>query len=236
MRASLRIRSSFIKGENLVPQSTPASGVIWSSAPSFATGQMPTQLNGVSVTVNNKPAFVYFYCSAATDPNCIVDQLNVLTPLDSAAGPVQVVVTSGGASTPPFTVSMQTAAPSFLLFSAGYVAATHQNGGLVGPSSLYPGASTPASSGEEIAIYSVGFGLPTNTLVNGSSSQSGSLPVMPACTVGGNPAAVAFAGLISPGLYQLNLTIPTSAASGDNAISCTYDGFSTPTGDLIAVQ
>ena len=45
-----------IKGVNLVPANTPASGAIWSSAPSFASGLMPTQLGGISVTVNNKAA------------------------------------------------------------------------------------------------------------------------------------------------------------------------------------
>jgi uncharacterized protein (TIGR03437 family) len=226
-----------IKGANLVPATTPANGVIWSSASSFASGLMPTQLNGVSVTVNNKPAFVYFYCSAATDANCSQDQLNILTPLDDATGPVPVVVTSGTVSSPPFMANMQAVAPSFLLFSpAGYVAATHANGGLVGPTNLYPGSSTPASPGEVIVVYAVGFGLPSKPLANGSSTQSGSLAATPVCTLGGNPATVSFAGLISPGLYQLNLTVPASAASADNVLSCSYKGFTTPAGDVIAVQ
>lgn len=120
-----------IKGEDLVPPTTSANGAIWGSAPSFASGLMPTELGGVSVKVNNKPAFVYFYCSAATDPACVVDQLNILTPLDNTTGPVPIVVTNGSASTPAFTATMQTVAPSFLLFgTAGYVAATHANGSL----------------------------------------------------------------------------------------------------------
>jgi uncharacterized protein (TIGR03437 family) len=226
-----------IKGSNLVPPTTSANGIIWNTAPSFASGLMPTQLNGVSVSVNNQPAFVYFYCSAETDPACTVDQLNVLTPLDSTLGPVPVVVTSGNASTATFTATMQTVAPSFLLFStAGYVAATHVNGSLLGPTSLYPGLATPATPNEVIVLYAVGFGLPSTALVNGSAIQSGSLPTLPVCAIGGNPAAVGFAGLISPGLYQLNVTVPASAASGDNIVSCTYGGFSTPTGDLISVQ
>jgi uncharacterized protein (TIGR03437 family) len=226
-----------IKGTNLVPANTPGSGTIWSAAPSFANGLMPTELGGVSVTVNNNPAFVYFYCSAATDPACSQDQLNILTPLDSTIGPVPVVVTGGSVSSPPFTANMQAVAPSFLLFStAGYVAATHSNGTLVGPTSLFPGSSTPARPGEAIVLYAVGFGLPANPLVNGSAIQSGSLPVLPVCKVGGAAAALSFAGLISPGLYQLNLTIPAMAANGDNSVSCTYDGSTTPAGDLIAVQ
>ena len=227
-----------IKGANLVPGTTPANGAIWSTAPSFVSGVMPTQLGGVSVTVNNKPAFVYFYCSAATDPACAQDQLNILTPLDNTIGSVPVVVTSGTVSTPPFTVNMQAVAPSFLLFSAaGYVAATHADNSLIGPSSLYSGLSTPATPGETIILWAVGFGLPVTPPVNGLSSQTGSLPVLPACQVGGYAAVLSFAGLNgSPGLYQLNLVIPATVANGDNAIGCTYNGSTTPTGDLITVQ
>ena len=226
-----------IKGADLVPATTPAGGVIWSSAPSFASGLMPTELNGVSVTVNSKPAFVYFYCSAATDQSCSQDQLNILTPLDNTTGPVSIVVTSGTVSSPPFMVNMQAVAPSFLLFSpAGYVSATHANGGLVGPTSLFPGSSTPASPGEVIVLYAVGFGLPSTPLVNGSSTQSGSLPVLPVCTLGGNPATLSFAGLISPGLYQLNLQVPPVASSGNNPLTCSYRGATTPPGALITVQ
>jgi uncharacterized protein (TIGR03437 family) len=226
-----------IKGANLVPSNTPSSGTIWSTAPSFASGLMPTQLGGVSVTVNNKPAFVEFFCSAATASICPQDQLNILTPLDNTTGPVQVVVTSGGVSSPAFPVNMQAIAPSFLLFStAGYIAATHANNIPVGATNLYPGLSTPAQAGETIILYAVGFGLPTTALVNGSATQSGPLPVLPVCQVGGTTAALAFAGLTSPGLYQLNLTIPATAANGDNAVSCTYNGATTPAGDLITVQ
>jgi len=226
-----------IKGVSLVPPTTPAAGVIWSSAPDFAQGRMPTQLGGVSVAVNGKAAFVYFYCSAATSSVCTSDQINVLTPLDSTLGPVPIVVTNNGTSTMAFTANMKSIAPAFLQFSAaGYVAATHADGALLGPTTLYPGASTPAQPGELIVVYGVGFGLPTTTLVNGSSTQSGPLPSLPVCQIGGNAAAVAFAGLISPGLYQFNLTVPSSAQPGDNPLSCTYNGSSTPSGALITVQ
>jgi len=101
--------------------------------------------------------------------------------------------------------------------------------------SLYPGSSTPAQPGEEVVIYAVGFGLPSTSLTAGSSIQSGSLPAFPVCTVGANAAAVAFAGLTSPGLYQLNVIIPATAPSGNSPIGCTYSGSATPTGDLITV-
>ncbi len=226
-----------IKGANLVPANTPASGVDWSNAPDFAQGNLPTQLGAVSVTVNAKPAFVYFYCSAVTSTICASDQINVLTPLDNTLGPVQIVVTNGSTASPPFQANMQAIAPAFLLFNAaGYAAATHAGGSLLGPTSLYPTLSTPAAPNEIIVVYGVGFGLPTNAIVNGALKQSGPLPTNPACQIGGNDAPVSFAGLTSPGLYQVNLTIPASAQNGDNALSCTYNGSTTPPGALITVQ
>ena len=226
-----------IKGSSLVPANTPAAGANWNTAPSFANGQLPTQLNGVSVSVNGKSAYVDFFCSATTSPVCASDQINVLTPLDSLTGPVPVVVTNGTSASPPFTANLKTVSPAFLLLNAqGYIAATHADFSLIGPAALFPGVSTPAKPGETILAYAVGFGLPTGAITGGSSTQTGSLPVLPVCQIGGTNATVGFAGLISPGLYQLNLVIPTAAANGDNPIGCTYSGTSTPSGALITVQ
>lgn len=226
-----------IKGTNLVPANAPAGGFDWSAAPDFANGRLPTQVGGVSVTVNGKPAYVYFYCSAVTSQVCSSDQINVLTPLDSTTGPVQVIVANGTVSSAPFSANMKSIAPAFLQFTPqGYVVATHSNYGLLGPSSLYPGFSTPAKPGETVLVYAVGFGLPTSVLVNGSSTQSGSLPSFPDCKIGGATAAVSYSGLVSPGLYVLAITVPTGAANGDNPIGCTYNGAATPAGNLITVQ
>jgi uncharacterized protein (TIGR03437 family) len=224
-----------IKGNNLTPADTPAAGVIWSTAPEFASGKMPTQIGGVSVTVNGKPAFVYYYCSAVTS-HCASDQVNVLTPLDSTVGPVNIVVTSAAGASAPYIVNLKSIAPSFLLFSPPYVVAVHADYSLIGPPTLYPGLSTPAKPNELVTLYAVGFGLPAAALTNGSSSQSGPLAPLPVCTVGSNPAAVSFAGLVSPGLYQINLTIPANTGNSDQTIGCTYNGASTPATDMITVH
>ena len=217
-----------IKGSNLAP-ATVGAGITWSNAPEFSSGMLPAQLGGVSVKVDGKPAFTYYVSTT---------QINVLTPLDATTGPVQVVVTSAGVSSAPFTVLANPVAPSFLLSgSTRYILATHADGTLVGPTQMsapgYPFA--PAQSGETIQLYGVGFGLPSAPLTNGSSSQSGALPSLPSIEVGGIPAHVAFAGVISPGLYQLNVTIPSGVRNGDNVVSCAYQGFSTPTSDLLAI-
>ncbi len=225
-----------IKGTNLVPATTPAAGVIWSAAPEFLQGKMPTTLGGISVTINGKPGYIYFYCSAVTSTICAADQINVLSPLDTTLGDVQVVVTNGTAPTPPFTVTMHTIVPVLFEFDATHVVATHLNGTLIGPPSLYPGSSTPASPSEQVVVYGSGFGLPNGTLTAGSSSQGGSLPTLPVCTVGNNPATLAFAGLVGPGLIQMNINLPATLTAGDQAISCTYGGAATPSNNVITVN
>jgi uncharacterized protein (TIGR03437 family) len=218
-----------IKGANLAPSSVGA-GILWSNAPEFASGRMPTQLGNVSVTVNGKPAYMYYVSGT---------QINVLTPLDNTVGPVPVVVTSGTISSMPFAGNLRAVAPSFLLSgSTHYDAAIHTSGTLVGPVAIsVPGFSfTPAQKGETVSLFSTGFGLPVTTLVDGSSSQSGQLPSLPTVQIGTAPATVTFAGVISPGLYQLNVVVPATAASGDNPLVVSYGGFSSATGVLIAVQ
>jgi uncharacterized protein (TIGR03437 family) len=204
-----------------------AGGVTWDTAPDFTLGRMPTVLGGVSVTVNGKPAFVYY--SSPT-------QINILSPLDDKTGPVQVVVNSSGVTSAPFVMNLQPVAPSLpLVGTTRYLVAMHADYSLIGPTSLsVPGYSfTPAKPGETIILYGFGFGLPTTTLVNGSSSQAGNLPVLPEVQIGGSPATVVFAGLVSPGLYQLNVVVPSSVVDGDNSVTCRYNGSTSPAGLLV---
>jgi uncharacterized protein (TIGR03437 family) len=53
--------------------------------------------------------------------------------------------------------------------------------------------------------------------------------------VGGVQAPVGFAGLVNPGLYQFNVTIPPSVLDGDNLVTCTFSGSATLAVALIAV-
>ena len=142
-----------IKGLNLAPSATPAGGVYWSTAPEFTLGRMPTQIGGVSVTVNGLPAYVWWFCSASTTPVCESDQINVLSPLDNTLGLVQVVVTRQNVSSAPMVVNMQSIAPSFLLFdTTGHSVATHTDFSLLGPANLFPGLTTPGRP-QEVATF-----------------------------------------------------------------------------------
>jgi hypothetical protein len=109
------------------------------------------------------------------------------------------------------------------------------NGNFIGPTTLYPGESTPAVPGETVMLYANGFGPTTNPIVSGSVTQSGTLPSLPVVTIGGLSAQVVFAGLVSPGELQMNVVIPATAPNGDNPLIATYDGASTQAGAIITV-
>jgi len=69
----------------------------------FTSGQMPAVLDGVSVTVNGKAAYVYYISPG---------QINVQAPSDAATGAVSVVVTNNGTVSAQATAQLQTFAPA----------------------------------------------------------------------------------------------------------------------------
>jgi uncharacterized protein (TIGR03437 family) len=211
-----------IKGSGLAPDTRP-----W-QASDFVDNQMPTSLDGASVSFNGEKAFVYYISPV---------QINVLTPPDLAAGPVQVVVTNQGQQSASFAATVQEYSTSFFVFNGGpYIVATHLSGSIVGPTSLYPGLSTPAAPGETIVIYANGFGPVSPPVVKGSATQAGNLPEFPTIVIGTNKATVSFAGLVSPGLYQFNVQVPVIATAGDNAVTATFNGNTTQAGTRITIQ
>ena len=213
-----------IKGSELSPIGDSRS---WQSS-DFVANQMPVSLDGVSVSMNSEPAYVSFISPT---------QLNVLTPPDLAPGSVQVTVSNNGTTSANFTAQAEADSLAFFVFNGGpYVVGTHANGSDLGPTSLFPGTTTPAEQGEVIVVYGSGFGNVSMPIVKGSIMQSGTLSPEPAIQIGGMPAAVQFAGLISPGLYQFNVMVPLSAANGDNLLTAQYNGLTTQSGVLLTIQ
>ncbi len=213
-----------ILGSNLGPAGDTRT---WGSS-DFVGGQLPTSLDGLSVTVNGVPAYVY-YISAT--------QVNILTPPNAISGSVPVQVSDNGVISAKFMVQAQAESPSFFVFGGGpYIAATHANGSYVGPTNLYAGLTTPAQPGETIVMYANGFGSTSTAVVSGSETQSGMLSPMPVITIGGVAATVTFAGLVSPGEFQFNVVVPPSLGNGDQPTMAMYDGLTTQAGTLITVQ
>ncbi len=212
-----------IKGTNLAPA---GDSRIW-AAPDFLNNQLPTQLDGISATVNSKPAFIYYISGT---------QLNILTPPDALPASAQVQVSVNGASSNTVSVSGASLAPSFFVFDGAHVVGTHLNGADLGPPSLYPGLTTPAKAGETVILYGNGFGPTSVSVVPGAETQSGNLSSFPVVTIGGSQAVVGFAGLISPGLYQFNVTIPSSVPSGEATLTASFAGQQTQAGVKLTIQ
>jgi len=198
-------------------------------ASDFVNGLLPTSLQGVSVTINGLPAYIDYLSPT---------QINVLAPDDATTGPVQVQVTAAQQASNSVTVQKSQFAPAFFTIDNGaYVAALHADYTLVGSANLLPGVTTlPAQPGETILLYGTGFGpaspaLPTAQLVTTPSVLANPVQV----TIGGAAATVVYAGLVEPGLYQLNVTVP-NLPNGDAAVVATIGGVSTQTGVSVTVQ
>jgi uncharacterized protein (TIGR03437 family) len=186
----------------------------------FVNGKLPTQLDGVSATVNGKAAFVYYVSPT---------QLNVLAPDDTATGPVPVQVTNAGGPGNSFTANENAVSPAFFLFSPKYPAAVHTTGIYVGPAGLIAGGNfAPAKPGETILLFGTGFG-PTNPALPAGQLVTTAAPLVNSVTVkiGGKTATVPFSGLSGSGLDQLNVTIPSGLPDGDAALEVTVLGSST---------
>ena len=85
-------------------------------------------------------------------------------------------------------------------------------------------------------LYANGFGPSSTPVQSGSVTQSGSLSPLPVISIGGKAVAVSFAGLVAPGEFQFNVTVPASLANGDQAVTATYGAGSTQAGTLITIH
>jgi uncharacterized protein (TIGR03437 family) len=201
---------------------------VW-QASDFVNGLLPTSLDGVSVTINGIAAYVEYISPT---------QINVLAPDDSTTGTVQVQVTAAKETSNSFAAQKQQFAPAFFTIDNGaYIAAVHLNGTLVGKANLLTGVTTqPAAPAETIELYGTGFGptspaTPTADLVTTPAVLTNSVQV----TIGGVTATVGYAGLVESGLYQFNVTVPSTLASGDAAVVAEIGGVKTQTGLSITV-
>ncbi len=182
----------------------------------FSGNNLPTTLDRVGVTVNGTPAYVSYVSPT---------QINFLVPANLTPGPVQIQTTSDGLTSASVSATLAEAAPSFFTIGTNattknqYIAATHANNSLIGPPSLITGVTTtPATVGETIVLYANGLGA-TNPAVTGGQLITTPVPLAttPSVMIGGLPAAVKFAGLVAPGLYQLNVVVPSGLTPGTTA-------------------
>jgi uncharacterized protein (TIGR03437 family) len=215
-----------IRGSNLSNTNT---GQSW-SASEIVNGILPTMLDGVSVAIDGKPAFV-----AYVSPT----QINVQAPSDSTVGAVSVVVTNNGAVSAPATVQLQPFAPAFFQDpGTDYASASRLPGYTpVADPSAVPGA-VPAGPGDIVVLWGTGFGA-TNPAVAAGALVTGA-PVAvttPTVSVGG-AAATVISAVLTPGtagLYQVTIQIPQAAPAGAVAVQASVGGVTTANGVMIFV-
>jgi uncharacterized protein (TIGR03437 family) len=172
-----------------------------------ATGNaLPTTVNGVGVTVNGAAVPVNFVSNT---------QVNFLVPSTLSTGTAQIQTTNSGLISAAVMVNVDPLAPAFFTLGTNatsgntYVAAQHANGTLIGPAATIK-SSTPAEPGETIVLYATGFG---PTLASG-----GTLEVTPTIVIDGIAADLTFAGIVGPGLYQLNVHVPSTVTLGQDVL------------------
>jgi uncharacterized protein (TIGR03437 family) len=189
----------------------------------FVNKMLPTSLDEVSVTINGEPAFVSYISPW---------QINALIPADLAPGPVQIQVSNHGLASDMISANLVNAAPAF--FNIGcclgdvnevFIAALHANNSQISSANMMGSAS----EGETVALFGTGFGATAPATPNGqlittplplrqpaqiSFNKCGPLvSFTPQCS---SVAQVSFAGLVVPGLYQINVTVPNDLTAEDD--------------------
>jgi uncharacterized protein (TIGR03437 family) len=164
--------------------------------------------------------------------------VNVQAPTDSALGPVSVVVTNNSLSSAAATATYQTNSPALLQWGGGqYPYALLTNGATyIGKASVVPG-TVSAHAGDSLTLWATGLG-PTNPPLPAGQQPATFPPVTttPTVTIGGINVTVQGAVLRYAGLYQVNVQLPASLATGDLPLKVIQGSFQSPDGVLINVQ
>jgi uncharacterized protein (TIGR03437 family) len=186
-----------IFGTNLAPKTVVASSVPY-----------PTTLGGVQVMVNGVAAPIYFVSPG---------QLAFIAPSQNPYALATIVVINNNVSSNPVTVVVNPTTPGIYanpsggVYAAAYDANTNQ---IVTP-------SAPAQPGDTLEVFATGLGVVSPPVTDGTPPPSSPLSYTYdtiQADVDGTAATVLFAGLAPGliGLYQINVTIPTTTTAGDH--------------------
>jgi uncharacterized protein (TIGR03437 family) len=176
---------------------------------------LQTNLGGVQVTANGRPAPIY-----SVSPS----QVSVIAPYATTESFATFQVTNNGTPSNKVTVYVTPTAPGIFTLTqnaVGNAAALHVDYSLVTP-------DNPAKVGETLQMFVTGLGAVTPAVADGAAAGSSQLSLVNADVavfVDGQQAQVSFKGL-APGfvaLYQVNFVVPAGVSSGQ-----VYVDLSTP--------
>jgi len=225
-----------IDGTNLADPNDPRLSAAvnpgqWTAA-DFNGGNAPIVLDGISVSINGKPAYVWYLSPT---------QLNVQAPEDTTLGSVMITVTNCHATSSPYAFTKRTLAPGMLApsnYSANgkqYLVATFVSDAAyvlsanIGQS--FGVNSRPAKPGDVIIAYGVGFGPVSPAIEPGIIVTSlNTLTNLVTISFGSTLANVSYAGLAGNflGLYEFYITVPQGLPNGDYPIIVTQNGVQLP--------
>jgi endoglucanase len=233
-----------IKGTNLVDPSDPRLTAAvnpgqW-TLKDFNGVNAPTVLDGISVSINGKPAYVWYLSTT---------QVNAQAPEDSATGNVAITITNCKATSSPVMFARRTLAPGLLAppnYSAGgtqYMVATFaSDGAYVLNTTTGAGlglTSRPAKPGDVIIAYGIGFGDVTPSILPGVIVQQSNSLISPVTfSFGSANATLQYSGLAGGfvGLYEFYITVPPGLANGDYLINVTQSGTPVPQSMYLTVH
>lgn len=191
----------------------------------FSGANAPTSLDGVSVSVNGRAAFIYYVSPT---------QININTPDDSAVGPVTIQVRNSNGVSNSVTATRGRVSPTLhtvpqfsVRGSQHVVAQTPDFRSYIGTPGMVEGIAFRAvRPGESVVMFALGCG-PTlpETRAGVVAAQASRLASTFQLRIGGVVAEVPFAGVVvnSIGLYQINAVIPQVPA-GEQRIELVVDG------------
>ena len=198
----------------------------------IVNGKLPTTLDGVTVTIGGKPAYLYYISPG---------QINFVAP-DLPAGPAQVTVMTGAGTSTAFTVTASLYGPAFFPWPGNQAVATRQDFSFAVKAGTFAGATTVAAKpGDVIILWGTGFGpttppAPTGVQVPGNQTYSTSS--LPSVTIN-NVAATVYGAALAPGfagLYQVAIQVPASLADGDWPVVASIGGVKSPGGLVLSVK
>jgi uncharacterized protein (TIGR03437 family) len=171
------------------------------AAPTAGAVPYGIELNGTSVNVNGLPAPIGFVSDS---------QINVLIPYGATGATATIQASFNGTPSNQVVLPLAAAAPG--VFSAdssgtGLGAVRHSDGSVVN-------SANPAKRGESIVVYLCGLGAVATPIPDGQASavpDNANNKVV--VYIGESAGTIAYAGLSPgfPGLYQINVTVPTTA-------------------------
>ena len=196
-------------------------------------GVLPTQLDGVSVTIDGKAAAIYFISRT---------QISALVPAGASPGLVQVWVTNSAGSSVPSFVEIGQTAPSLFEWRGtsgkAFAVATYTDFRHTGdPAVLQDPGATPAKPGDVIILWGTGFGPTDPPTPDGLATQPAKLVNVPAVTIGG-VAAEYVGGAVTPGfagLDEIAVRVP-AVPDGEQEVVVTTGGAASPANVYLSVQ